>query len=126
VCHIEVLFSRNSITDQIGPDVREALDAKRRQKELEENPTGPEANDGMFGVAAGALLDGEGSEITLVDASSTLEGGPFLERIESALPYILSRFDLDRGRKEDGSLPLPESLWMTETEIILQVKPQIP
>jgi hypothetical protein len=72
-------------------------------------------------VAAGALLDGEGSEITLVDASSTLEGGPFIEKVDSALPYILSRFDLDRGRKEDGSLPLPESVWMTETEIILQV-----
>ena len=110
-----------AITHKKGLDVREALDAKRRQKELEENPAGIEANEGMFGVAAGALLDGEGSEITLVDASSTLEGGPFIEKVDSALPYILSRFDLDRGRKEDGSLPLPESVWMTETEIILQV-----
>lgn len=77
----------------------------------------------MFGVAAGALLDGEGSEITLVDAQSTLEGGPFRIPIKCSLPYILSRFDLDRGRKDDGTLPLPESLWMTETEIIIQVRP---
>lgn len=114
------------INDSIHPDVREALEAKRKQKELEENPDGPDADDGMFGVAAGALLDGEGSEITLVDASSMVEGGPFLGKIQSTLPYILSRFDLDRGRKDDGSLPLPESVWMTETEIILQVRTFLP
>ncbi|CAG7854663.1 SubName: Full=Uncharacterized protein {ECO:0000313/EMBL:CCA70496.1} [Serendipita indica DSM 11827] len=104
-------------------DVREALAAKRRRKELEDANEDPEEpNLGMFGVDRASLLDGEGSEITLVEAPSKIEGGPFVGAVESSLPYILSRFDLDRGRKADGTLPLPESIWMTETELVLQVR----
>jgi len=75
----------------------------------------------MFGVVPSDLLDDEGSEITLVDVPSLVTGGPFKEEVHSSLPYILSRFDLERGRRDDGSLPLPDSVWLTEKELVLQV-----
>ncbi|KAG8815735.1 hypothetical protein FRC17_000602 [Serendipita sp. 399] len=100
--------------------VKEALEWKRRQKELEESES-KDLEQGMFGVVPRSIIDGDGAEVTLVDAPNQLDGGPFVETVNSALPYILSRFDLDRGRKPDGTLPLPESVWMTETELILQV-----
>lgn len=75
----------------------------------------------MFGVAPGTLLEGDGSEITLVEAASVVEGGPFLHPVTTCLPYILSRFDLERGRKDDGGIGLPESVWMTGTQLVFQV-----
>ena len=75
----------------------------------------------MFGVVPSDLLDEEGSEITVVDAPSMVNGGPFKSDVHSSLPYVLSRFDLDRGRRDDGSLPLPESVWLTEKEMVIQV-----
>ncbi|KAG9054053.1 hypothetical protein FS842_006328 [Serendipita sp. 407] len=102
---------------------KEALEMKRKQKELEESES-KDLEQGMFGVAPRSILDGDGAEVTLVDAPNQLDGGPFAETVHSTLPYILSRFDLDRGRKADGTLPLPESVWMTDTELILQIEPE--
>lgn len=76
----------------------------------------------MFGVSVARLLEGDGSEITVVDAPNTVEGCPFLNKVETSLPYILSRFDLERGRRDNGGLGLPESLWITETQLIIQVR----
>ncbi len=81
-----------------------------------------EHQEGMFGVSAARLLEGDGSEITVVDTPNQVQGCPFTGTIETSLPYILSRFDLERGRRNDGTLGLPESLWITETHLILQVR----
>jgi hypothetical protein len=99
-----------------------ALEAKRKQKELQDRPPdAPDVEEGMFGVVPSDLLEGEGSEITVVEAPSIVRGGPFKDEVHTSLPYILSRFDLERGRRDDGSLPLPESVWLTEKELVLQV-----
>jgi hypothetical protein len=115
---------RSLIVAEQQSDVRIALEAKRKQKELEDHPSDAQgAEEGMFGVVPSDLLEGEGSEITVVDAPSAVTGGPFKDEVHTSLPYILSRFDLERGRRDDGSLPLPESVWLTEKELVLQVSP---
>jgi hypothetical protein len=115
---------RSLILAERQSDVRIALEVRRKQKELEDHP--PDAQgveEGMFGVIPSDLLEGEGSEITVVDAPSVVTGGPFKDEVHTSLPYILSRFDLERGKRDDGTLPLPESVWLTEKELVLQVSP---
>jgi hypothetical protein len=117
-------FFRSLIVPEQQSDVRIALEARKKQKELEDHPSDAQGvEEGMFGVVPSDLLEGEGSEITVVDAPSVVTGGPFKDEVHTSLPYILSRFDLERGRRDDGSLPLPESVWLTEKELVLQVSP---
>lgn len=99
------------------------LAARQKQREIENSPLASEfLNDGMFGVAPSTLLEGDGSEIILVEAASVVEGGPFVQSVTTCLPYILSRFDLERGRKDDGGIGMPESVWMTATQLVFQVR----
>jgi hypothetical protein len=72
------------------------------------------------------MLEGDGCELTLVDAPSSVNGGPFAEEVHTSLPYLISRFDLEQGRKVDNSLPLPESVSLTETELVMQVSSDWP
>ncbi|PVG02542.1 hypothetical protein CPB86DRAFT_780497 [Serendipita vermifera] len=103
-------------------DVRQALEAKRRREELDESEKND--NEGMFGVIPSSMLEGDGCELTLVDTPSSVNGGPFAEDVQTALPYLISRFDLEKGRKADNSLPLPESVSLTETELVMQIESQ--
>ena len=58
---------------------------------------------------------------TLVDIPTVLEKGVFVEAVETSLPYLISKFDLERGRRDDGELPLPEAVFLSEVDLIVQV-----
>src|SRR5258706_3813316 len=108
-------------------DVREALEWEKhrvgRNKEFVETELvepisfGPEYGGGGPGTNHySAKL-----ATTLVDTPTVLEKGVFVEAVETYLPYLISKFDLERGRRDDGELPLPEAVFLSEVDLIVQV-----
>lgn len=109
-------------------DVREALEWEKHRAEqgkadvktelVEPISFGPEYGGGGPGTNDySAKL-----ATTLVDTPTILERGVFVEAVETSLPYLISKFDLERGRRGDGELPLPEAVFLSEVDLIVQVR----
>lgn len=109
-------------------DVREALEWEKhrtgqnkediRTELIEPISFGPEYGGGGPGT------DHYSAKLatTLVDTPTILEKGVFVEAVETSLPYLISEFDLERGRRDDGELPLPEAVFLSEVDLIVQVR----
>jgi len=110
-------------------DVREALEWEKHRTErnkedvktelVEPTSFGPEYGGGGPGT------DHYSAKLatTLVDTPTVLEKGVFVDAVETSLPYLISKFDLERGRRDDGELPLPEAVFLSEVDLVVQVRP---
>jgi hypothetical protein len=109
-------------------DVKEALEREKHRIEHDkENVKTRLVEPISFGPEYGG--GGPGTEhysaklaTTLVDTPTTLQKGVFMEAVETSLPYLISKFDLERGRRDDGDLPLPEAAFLSEVDLIVQVR----
>jgi len=109
-------------------DVREALEWEKHRKEQDKEYDKTELVEPIsFGPEYGG--GGPGTDhysaklaTTLVDTPTILEKGVFVEAVETSLPYLISKFDLERGRRDDGELPLPEAVFLSEVDLIIQVR----
>lgn len=123
-------------------DIREALESERKIRSTEEDiqldvkqsissPTAQQvALPGSSSRAFGRLFAVDDRtadtfcnkwQATLMESPTIVEPGIFLTRVETSLPFVLSQFDLGRGRRDDGELPLPEAVFVSETDIVVQV-----
>lgn len=109
-------------------DVREALEWEKHRAERKKEAVQTELAEPIsFGPEYGG--GGPGTDhysaklaTTLVDTPTVLEKGVFVEAVETSLPYLISKFDLERGRRDDGELPLPEAVFLSEVDLIVQVR----
>ena len=108
-------------------DVREALEWEKHRVERDKEFVTTELVEPIsFGPEYGG--GGPGTDhysaklsTTLVDTPTVLEKGVFVEAVETYLPYLISQFDLERGRRDDGELPLPEAVFLSEVDLVIQV-----